>query len=84
MNYTKEELDIILACRKSVLVYNNTSWQKKTTDNFDVTMGSFDSAQITDLVGMHILDTQINFLDLSHIELYRNDGLFLSQKLMDP
>ena len=53
-NYTdiiQEELDIILACRKSVLVYNNTIWEKKTTDNFDVTIGSFDSAQIAYFVG---------------------------------
>ena len=54
---TKEELNIILACRKSELVYNNTTWQKKTTDNFDVTMGLFDSAQIANLVGIYILDT---------------------------
>ena len=43
---TQEELDIILACRKSILFYNNTTWEKTTIDNFDVTMGSFDSARI--------------------------------------
>ena len=53
---TKEELDIIIAYRKSVLVYNNNTWQKKTTDNFDVAMGLFDSVEISDLVGIYILD----------------------------
>ena len=36
---TKQELDIILTCRKSVLVYDTTTWESKTTDNFNVTMG---------------------------------------------
>ena len=48
IDITQEEYDIILTCRKSVLVYNTTTWEKKTTDNFDVTMGSFDSIQVAD------------------------------------
>ena len=51
---TQEELDIILACGKSILVYNNITWEKKTTENFDVTTGSFDSAKIVDLEGIYI------------------------------
>ena len=35
--------------------FNNTTWQKKTTDNFEVTMGSFDTAQITDIPWIHAL-----------------------------
>ena len=72
---TEEELDIILAYRKSVLVYNNTTWEKKATDNFDITMGSSDFALIADLVGIYILDTLGRFLDLSNIRIYRDDGL---------
>ena len=68
-------MDIILACRKSVLVYNNTTWEKKTTDNSDITMGSFDAAQIADLVGIYILDTLGRVLDLKNIRIYRDDGL---------
>ena len=68
-------MDIILACRKSVLFYNNTTWEKKPTDNFDVAIGSFDSAQNTDLVGIYILDTLGRFLNLSNIGIYRDDGL---------
>ena len=41
---TQEELDIILSCRKSVLFYNNITWEKTTIDNFDFTIGSFDFA----------------------------------------
>ena len=60
--------------RKSVLVYNHTTWQKKITDNFDVIMCLFDSAQIIDFVGIYILDTLGRFLDSSNITLYRDDG----------
>ena len=68
---TQEEL----ACRKSVLVYNTTTWEKKTTNNFDITMGSFDSAQIADLVGIYILDTLGRFLNLKNVRIYRDGGL---------
>ena len=63
----QEKLDIILACRKSVLIYNNTAWGKTITDNYDVTMGSFDSAHFADLVGIYILDTRGKFLNLNNI-----------------
>ena len=51
---TKRKLDNILASRKSVPINNDTTSVKTFTDNFDVTMGSFDSAQIADLVGIYI------------------------------
>ena len=72
---TQEELDIILTCRKSVLFYNNTAWEKTTTNNFDVTMGSFDSTPIADIVGKYILDKLIRFLNLNNLGIYRDDGL---------
>ena len=74
-NYTdinQEELDIILAYRKSVQCYKKT-WEKITTDNFGITMRSFDSVEIADFVGIYILDALGRFLNLSNI--YRDDGL---------
>ena len=67
---TKEELGIILACRKSVLTKNDTTWLKTGTDNFDITFGSFDSAQIADLVGIYILNTLSRIIDLKNISLF--------------
>ena len=64
---TQEGLDIILAYRKSLLVYNNPKWEKKTTNNFDVIMGLCDSAKIADLAGICIVDTLGRFLDLINI-----------------
>ena len=79
---TQEELDIILTCRKSVLVYYNTTWEKKTTDNFDITMESFDSAQIAELEGMYILDTLGRFLNLNNAIIYRDDGFISSNRTL--
>ena len=40
-------------CRKSLLFYKNEAWKKKcTTSCFDVTMGSYDDAEICELVGI--------------------------------
>ena len=36
---TEEQYDIILACRKTVLKNNRSTWVKSGSDNFDVPMG---------------------------------------------
>ena len=48
--------EIILACRKTVIKNNDSSWVKKGLENFDVPMGGYDSSQIADLVGLYILN----------------------------
>ena len=48
---------MILNCWKSTIHYKNSTWIKSTTENFDVSMGTYDSTQITDLVGKYMLDT---------------------------
>ena len=42
--------------RKSLLFSNSDAWIKKSGDMFDVTMGSFDGAEICELVGLYLLD----------------------------
>ena len=46
---------------------------KKGNKVFDVTMGSWDGAEVADLVGLHLL-SQLTDLHLD-IGLYRDDGL---------
>ena len=68
------EKKILHNARKSVLFYDNDIWSKKT-GLFDITMGAYDGAQITDLVGiyiLHMLKKQIPQIDFG---LYRDDGL---------
>ena len=49
---SNENLRIIKHCRKSLLYNNQEPWKKKNTDScFDVTMGSYDGAEICELVG---------------------------------
>ena len=59
MNYcqiTEKDINIILYARKSLLFSNGTTWTKKDNSMFDVTMGSFDGADIWELVGLYILN----------------------------
>ena len=70
---TDEEKKIFLQCRKSYLCYANSLWVKRGNSSFDVTMGSFDGAEICDLVGLYLL-SQLQNLGLD-IGLYRDDGL---------
>ena len=43
-------------CRKSLLFSNNEAWRKKQTEScFNVTMGSFDGAEVCELIGIYIL-----------------------------
>ena len=49
---SNENLRIIKHCCKSLLYNNQEPWKKKNTDScFDVTMGSYDGAEICELVG---------------------------------
>ena len=74
----EKDLRIIKHCRKSLLYNNNEPWRKKNTEScFDVTMCSFDCAEICKLVGIHILSSLSNKLDKQFTGLYRDDGLVL-------
>ena len=42
--------------KKSLLYHNNSPWEKKKTrDQFDVTMGSYDGAETCELIGAYML-----------------------------
>lgn len=69
-----EETNIILQAKKSLLFHKNKPWNKKSSSNFDVTMGSFDGAETCELVGSMIL-FQLNQIYGHNIGLYRDDGL---------
>ena len=74
----EKDLHIIKHCRKSLLYNTNEPWKKKNTEIcFDVTMGSFDAAEICELVGIHILSILSNKLDKQSTGFYRDDELVL-------
>ena len=71
-----EEINVIMYSRKSLLFDSNNIWIKKDGDpNFDVTMGSYDGAEICELVGLHILQVLGEKYGKDKIGLYRDDGL---------
>ena len=48
-----KDVRIIDHCRKSLLFHENEPWKKKKTEScFNVTMGSYDGAEICELVGI--------------------------------
>ena len=67
---------IIKHCRKSLLYNNHEYWKKEDTDScFDVTMGSYDGAEVCDLVGIYLLSLLANIIDKNNSGLYHDDEL---------
>ena len=71
----KKVIDPIMHSRKSLLFNNNEIWVKKDNPNFDVTMGSFDGAEVCELVGLYLLNILKSEFGGKNIGLYRDDGL---------
>ena len=74
---TDEDIRTVKHCRKSLLFYDNETWKKKTThDCFDVTIGSYDGAEICELIGLFILDSLSSIIN-KYVGLYHDDGLLV-------
>ena len=75
-NISAKEIEIIMHARKSLLFDNDERWIKKNNDlAFDVTMGSYDGAEVCELVGLYILPILREKLRNPNFGLYRDDGL---------
>ena len=72
---TTEELAIVKHSRKSFLFSKGEPWLKKTSKNFDVTMGAYDGAEVCELVGLYILNKLESLINQEYVGLYRDDGL---------
>ena len=73
-NISDDEMRLLRHCKKSFLFDENSTWVKKAgSQDFDVTMGSYDGAETCELVGLYILDKISPILSTSG--LYRDDGL---------
>ena len=82
LNFAKEHItisaqeeEVIWHARKSLLFSSNSTWVKREGEQFDVTMGSFDGAEICELVGLYILNLLSQRFEKDSIGLYRDDGL---------
>ena len=73
---SNEDISIIKHARKSLLFNHGKPWIKNNNSNlFDVTIGSYDVAEICELVGLFILNHLKKTFGKEKIGLYRNDGL---------
>ena len=75
-NISDEGISIIKHARKSLLFNHGKPWIKNNNSNlFDVTIGSYDGAEICKLVGLFILNHLGKTFGKENIGLYRDDGL---------
>ena len=78
----KEVIATIFHVRKSLLFDKTSVWAKKDNPYFDVTMGSYDEAEVCELVGLHLLNLLTNEFGKNNIGLYRDDDLSCFQKIL--
>ena len=50
------------------------SWIKKQSNDFDVTMGSYDGAEVCELIDIFMLSLIGNIYNRNNIGLYRDEG----------
>ena len=92
INYAKsittindEAIAIIKNARKSLLFDLKEPWMKKGNNPmFDVTMGSYDGAEICELVGLFLLNRLSSIIDKRYVGLYRDDGLAIVKNANGP
>ena len=75
---TDKDINLIIQSCKSVLTHNNKTWEKINSDNlFNISMGSFNGAEICDLVGLFLLNelNNSNIFNNNEFGLYRDDAL---------
>ena len=83
---TDEQKQMIKTCRKSILFGPGGEPWTKSTSNFDVTIGSLDGVEVSELIGLFMLSKVKNIpgLNQSNTGLYRDDGLILLEKCPGP
>ena len=74
---TKDKvIDATKLPRKLLLFSKEGTWVKRGENpSFDVTMRSFDDAQICEIVGIYLLERLLPLLGKENFGLYRDDGL---------
>ena len=84
MQITDEEKRITCHCQKSLLFYKNEPWKKTDSDScFDVTMVSYDGAEICEFIGIYLLSHLCTIINKNNCGLYRDDGLMIQKCIND-
>ena len=75
---SENEIETVTQCCKPILIYNNSAWIKKNTDDgFEVSQGSFHGAEVCELVGLLLLHAikKENIFESKKFGIFRDDGL---------
>ena len=66
----------IFKARESLLICDGKTWTKRNSDGlFDVPMGSYDSCEVCELIGLFLLSQIAKIIPKENLGLYRDDGL---------
>ena len=77
----EQHKSIIKHARKSLLVNGGKTWVKRQGNTtFDVTMGSYDGAEVYELVGLFSLKSLALEYENDNVGLYQDDQLFLLKR----
>ena len=74
---SNDDIDLFKQAQNSLLFHRGKVWRKKGTGTFDNTMGSFDGAEICELVGIYLLSI-VRGLNID-TGLYRDDGICITR-----
>lgn len=82
---TDDIVEAIMNTRKSFLFFKGEPWVKKDNNGqFDVAEGSFDGAEVCELVGLFLLSKLEPLFTNGSVGLYRDDGLAFVNKYSGP
>ena len=77
-----EDMLIKKCSRKLLLFYLEQTWKKKESSScFDVTMGSYDEAELCELIGIFTQSVLQDITNKEAMSLYRDDGLMVLNKV---
>ena len=80
----KKDIDIIRHSRRSLLFNEGEAWVKRDEENFDVTMGAYDGAEVCELVGIYLQSLIGEKYNIRDFGLYRDDGLAVFRNVSGP
>ena len=80
----KCDINVIHHARKSLLFDGSHTWIKKEGGLFDVSMGTYDGAEVCELVGIYMLHLLSRRYNKNDFELYRDEGLAVLKKKNGP
>ena len=80
----EEVINIVFHAPKSLLLDKTSVCIKKDNSDFDVTMGSYDGAEVCELVGLYLLNLLTNEFGKNNIGLYGDDDLSCFQNIPGP